>query len=311
MLAQSDPIAAFVGFLAEHGITPTGSLIADGELHRCHVDGHAAGSKNLAYVIHADDHPAGWFHEFKSGISRTWKQEGEWKPCPDFMRQMAEAKQQREQQLQAKHERIAALARRLWANASPCHEHPYLTRKAIRPHRVRVSTWRIRHQVDAGRWDYRTVGNVLLVPLFDASGALWNLQGIFPETDPELCRDKDFLPGRKKGLFFWIGQKTDTLLLCEGYATAASVHEATGLQTFIAFDAGNLLPVALTLRERRPDARIVVCGDNDRATPGNPGLTAAQRAAEAVNGWLSVPDFPPGCSGSDWNDRAKMEFSHD
>jgi putative DNA primase/helicase len=312
MLAHDDPVDAFASYLAEFDITPSVPLIADGELHRCHVQGHAKGSRNLAYIIHADDHAAGWFQEFKSGITKTWQhQAAAWFPDPAAQRRVAEARRQREEQAHRKHERIARLAGQLWDRAPPCDDHPYLARKRVKAHGLRVGDWRLRHEVAPGRVNYRTVADTLLIPLRAASGALWNLQGIFPALDPELGRDKTFLPGRKQGLFFWIGRKTDTLMLCEGYATAASVFAATGLQTFIAFDAGNLLPVALTLRQRRPEARIVICGDNDHQTPGNPGLTAAQRAADAVDGWLSVPTFPPGCPGSDWNDAAKMEHGHD
>jgi putative DNA primase/helicase len=72
------------------------------------------------------------------------------------------------------------------------------------------------------------------------------------------------------------------------------VHEATGYQTIVAFDAGNLLSVALVIRAKHPRAKIVICADNDVETPGNPGVTAATRAAKAIRGLLAVPTFEKG-----------------
>src|SRR3546814_12971319 len=36
-------------------------IVADGKIHRVHVDGDAKGSKNAWYILHADEHPAGAF----------------------------------------------------------------------------------------------------------------------------------------------------------------------------------------------------------------------------------------------------------
>ncbi|NJR40975.1 MAG: hypothetical protein HC781_21710, partial [Leptolyngbyaceae cyanobacterium CSU_1_4] len=62
--------------------------------------------------------------------------------------------------------------------------------------------------------------------------------------------EKKFLyGGRKSGLWHWVGTPpTDQaapapLLIAEGYATAASVYEATGYPCAVAFDCGNLIHV--------------------------------------------------------------------
>ena len=83
----------------------------------------------------------------------------------------------------------------------------------------------------------------------------------------------------------------EPLCLCEGYATGASIYEATSYPVAVAFNTGNLLPVAQSLRARFPDSRLVLCADDDAATDGNPGLTKAKEAARAVGGLLAVPDF--------------------
>ena len=114
---------------------------------------------------------------------------------------------------------------------------------------------------------------------------------------------KSFLPGTaKRGHFHALRCLTlDVVLVAEGYATAATVYEATGLPSVCAFDAGNLEPVCRAIHAVYHPPRIVVCGDNDRFTTGNPGRTAALRAAKAVGGVAVVPEFGDE-EGSDWND---------
>jgi hypothetical protein len=94
------------------------------------------------------------------------------------------------------------------------------------------------------------------------------------------------------------------LCLCEGFATGASIHEATGYPVAVGFNAGNLLAVAKALRKRFPELDLLVCADDDVCTPGNPGLAQAKEAAYAIGGRLAVPDFgenrPEGAT--DFND---------
>jgi hypothetical protein len=81
--------------------------------------------------------------------------------------------------------------------------------------------------------------------------------------------DKLFLKGgRKSGLWHWCGDPAGAavLLVAEGYATGASLHQATGRPVAVAFDAGNLAPVAKALHQAHPAALIVVCGDDDLQT---------------------------------------------
>lgn len=91
----------------------------------------------------------------------------------------------------------------------------------------------------------------------------------------------------------------EVICVAEGYATAASIFEATGYPVAVAFSAGNLLLVAEDLRRQHPEAQIILCADND-ISKGNPGLTAARAAAEAVLGWQATPD-----QHGDFNDCAQ------
>lgn len=304
-----DIAEAFRAHLAQRGIE-TAPIIPDGRLHRACVVGHRSGSKNLAYVLHADGQAAGWFQEHKSGITGTWKAEASQPFTPADRQRIEAARRERAEQERQRQERAAETARRLWERARPVSgmAHPYLERKHVHAFGLRVlSSWTRRIQDDKGQWQSVHVKNALLVPLRDAEGRLWNVQAIFPERHPLLARDKDFLPGgRLGGLFHAIGPPTPTLIVCEGYATGATLHQETGERVFCAMSAGNLLPVARTVRKLYPGGRIVIAADNDAHTPGNPGLTKAHEAARAVGAAVAVPPIP-----GDFNDwAAELRTTH-
>ena len=182
---------------------------------------------------------------------------------------MAEVKRARSAE-QASVQAVAAIrAARLWRKSRPAtSQHPYLARKRVQAYGIRV------------------LGPFLVIPLRDVAGELHSLQ--FISADGR----KTFLTGgRKRGCYYAIGRPGGDLCICEGYATAASIHEATGYATASAFDAGNLEPVARALRDKFPRLRLILCADNDTETAGNPGLRYAEAAARAVRGFLTFPSF--------------------
>lgn len=224
------------------------------------------------------------------------------KPDPEALarreRERAQSRLQEKTRLDAAHAGAASEAAVQWAQASETGESAYLTRKGVKPHGVRF-----------------TADGVVLVPVRDAAGALWNVQCIAPDKPTDGGTDKLFLKGgRKSGLWHLIsdvgstasdGAAPGVVLVAEGYATAASLHEATGRPVAMAFDAGNLAHVAKALRTLYPAALLVLCGDDDLQTLArtgqNPGRDKATAAARAVRG-LAV--FPAGLpdGGSDFND---------
>ena len=140
---------------------------------------------------------------------------------------------------------------------------------------------------------------MLLVPMRDTSGALHSLQTIAPDGS------KRFMGGgRVRGCYHSVGRADGAIVVCEGMATAHSVHAATGLAVAAAFSASNLVPVAQALRRKFPVLPIILAADDDHATEGNPGLTSAHAAALAVGGLVSIPSFPAGRprKATDFND---------
>lgn len=213
-------------------------------------------------------------------------------------RDKEESQRKERARIEAAHVSAASEAATLWQQAGETGESPYLTRKGVQPYGVRFA---------ADGW--------LLVPLRDAAGVLCNLQRIAPAKPGDNGTDKLFLKGgRKSGLWHQMGDVGGTagngagpavLLVAEGYATAASLHEATGYPVAVAFDAGNLAHVAKALRKLYPSALLVLCGDDDvqtfARTGNNPGRDKATAAARSVRG-LAVFPVPLPEGGSDFND---------
>ena len=198
------------------------------------------------------------------------------------------------EQAKAERERAAEDARlkcvELWSKGAPvAADHPYVTRKRIKP---------------AGAKQLR---DALLIPLRDETGELRSLQFIQPDGSRRFKSG-----GIVAGAYCSIGSKPDAdtpLLIAEGWATACSLHEATGFPAAAAMSAGNLPAVAQALRVKLPDAALILCADDDHATIDNPGVTKAREAAHAVGGALAIPAFGPNRpeGATDFNDLAALD----
>ncbi|WP_115560549.1 plasmid replication protein, CyRepA1 family [Xanthomonas arboricola] len=178
----------------------------------------------------------------------------------------------------------ADAARIAWEAASPdCGEHAYLRGKGTEAYGLRVATTTLRARLwdaERARWvnDALVVrAGDLLVPVCLPDGQLVNVQRI------DVQGRKLFLRGGQKRATHFRIEGTGPAWLCEGYATGASVHAATGAPVVVAFDAGNLAHCA--------SLADAVAADNDASGTG-------QRAAEATGlAWTMPPAV-----GEDWND---------
>lgn len=301
MIDEGRIIEQFRAAMREHGIEIPGAIEADGKLHRVRAEGDKSGSKNSWYILHMDDHPAGefgcWKRHGPEKFNWSAKITAEWTPEQrrDYRAKMERRNAEREASQRLRHETAAARAASIWEASEPADDdHPYLRRKACKSHGIRVGRWEI---VSPQTGEITLVSRLaLLIPIRDTRKKIWSLQAIFPNNGNTLRRDKDYLKdGAKEGFFFTIGQPADNvILICEGYATGASLHEATGHAVVVAFDTSNLLPAARTLRQRFPAFRLLLCADNDQWTETplkNPGVHFAGEAAAAACARMAIPVF--------------------
>lgn len=209
-------------------------------------------------------------------------------------RKQRQVEMQAEQEAEAKteqelHAKTAKKAKYIWSLSKTCNDHPYLSKKDVMAHGCRINSWKYKDDNGA----LQTIENCLIVPLY-FRGSLVSLQAISPykiEKSGKLTNKFYMWGAQKKGVYAFIGERTETLLLCEGWATGATLHEATQLQTYIALDSGNLLHVAKELRKANPLARIVICADNDQYKKVNAGIRAATKAAIAIDADMVFPKF--------------------
>ncbi len=194
-------------------------------------------------------------------------------------RRLAEDRKQAELERAREADAAARTASAAWARLAEDGDSPYLKQKGV-----------------AGYGARYTRNHCAVIPLVDTAGKIHGLQFLRTATQAKECKrpTKEFWPPGiiKKGHFHLLGHQPHWIILvAEGYATAASLHAATGYPVACAFDAGNLLPVAEALRKRYKRARILICADDDCFTDGNPGVTAASAAALAVSGEWVKPAF--------------------
>lgn len=260
--------------MAAVGLTPHSPLapVADGKLQRFRVAGDKAGSKNGWLVQHTHPVPMAVFGSWKTGEQHTWYEASTTPTTPaqraEVQRQLAELRKLREVELQQVQADARAKAAKLWERARPAtNDHAYLLKKRV------------------NAYGLRRLNHMLLVPARDVNGTLQTIQFISADGS------KRFLTGgRIAGCYCAIGKPVDSLMVAEGYATGATLYAATGRAVAVCFSAGNMLAVARELRLKFPALRMIMCADND-LSPGNPGVTAATKAAQAVGGVVAVPNF--------------------
>jgi len=219
----------------------------------------------------------------------------EWLPRHEYLR----LRREREAAQEAKKEKERVWTRlareragREWASLRPApNNHPYLNRKAIPPLGARLD--------DNGK---------LVVPVYGIDcghEVLVSLERIAPDGDKrfEYCCQM-----RGGYCFLPVGpippHPPERVWVAEGFATGATVGQATGEIACCVFHCGNFIPALEGLTQRMPGTMFVLAADNDSSKPGNPGLTAAKAAAQRFGLYAVWPKFPRGVEGSDFNDLA-------
>jgi len=244
----------------------------DGTIHRFCVPEDKPDTLNGWYVLHLDGIASGTYGTWTDRVWRSWRSR---KPTDALEAQLIaqrieQAREQRESDLARRQIATASYAGRLWREAQPADaNHPYLARKHVPAHRLRQS------------------GDTLLVPLY-GDGYLCNLQRISADGT------KRFLSGgRVKGGYSPIGtlEPGKPLYICEGWATGATINAETLAAVACAMSAGNLLEVGRLLQRHYPNSPLIIAGDDDRQTEGNPGRSAANKAAAVLGCGVVMPKW--------------------
>jgi putative DNA primase/helicase len=262
--------AQFIEAMKLAGLAPPTHLELD-KMMRFTGKGKGRANKAAWCKLFADG-SGGVYGDYSSGLNTSWHaaREAPVQPLTEAQRdaykqQLAAAQTANAAHEAAKHAQAARVAAKIWNKAITAPpNHPYLLRKGIHTHGARI------HK------------SALLIPVREGA-TLHSLQ--FIDGDGT----KRFLTGgRKRGCYYSIGKPEGAAALCiaEGFATGATIRQATGHLVAVAFDAGNLEAVALTLREKFPALPIILCADDDPV-----GLSHARAAARAVNGRVAVPQF--------------------
>lgn len=240
-------------------------------------------SRKTLYVSLSDDGRYGRWYNCKNGDSGFWHLEVEGGTRVDRAERKrldAEARRKHQQERKEAAKQAAIDAQAQWIFSEPEDgSHPYLKRKRVLAHGIAKA------------------GDSLLVPLrHTIAGDIIGIQSIVPDGDKYFGRGV-----AKKGAFHLIGDLTPggAVIVCEGYATGASIYEALDAPVAVAFDAGNLKPVAEYFRAS--GYLVAIGADNDHKTKGNPGIKYGQQAALSVDGPCI---YPEGIDGTDWNDYA-------
>lgn len=287
---MQDHISEFIDFMAAQGIAPAdrSEIVADDEIHRYRLEGDKPRVQNGSYRLAVDDDFSfGWAQSFREGVTYSWhtKTKRKWtaEEKAEHKRKAAAAKAEAEAKRKAASEASQIAAKELWDGASKTGDSPYLAKKGIALRGVRFQ------------------GETLVVPMW-RDGVLASVQRVLPDGTKLFMKSSDHV-----GAYFSIKGDLGTIAICEGVSTGASVHEATGWSVICAFNAGNMKSVAVSIRAKYPDARIVFAADNDHTVtkpngdPYNPGLDKAQQAAVAIGGAQVIsPQTEDGIT--DWND---------
>lgn len=282
----------FTEHMATFGLAP-GRILADGKIQRFGKD------KNGWYVMFLDaDGAGGAFGDWSKGISEKWcscgSAPGDPEKMASFMARIEESKRLSEEERKEKAIKAAIEAEKIWAESLDVNPgHPYLDRKGVPGQGVRI---------EKGT-------NNLIVPMYAPGMKIIGIQRIMEDGS------KRFNPGcSKKGSTSVLkGKYNDRIYVCEGYATAETIHIATERTVFIAFDSGNLIHVCQNINNK---ARVplIVCADDDVWTfrpdgsPYNAGRIAALKCQNELDCIVIFPTFiNTSTEPTDFNDLMCLE----
>ncbi len=265
-------IEQFTEALKSHSLYPSEPIHTDGKIHRFSTNENKSDNAGW-YIYHDLEIPWGSFGCHRRQIHESW--------VANIGREMLQRKKmtfhQNKEMLLTKEKGISlihkaqakSVIKKFLESLEMACNHDYLATKAVKPYSIRI------HE------------DQLIIPMyFDEE--LVSYQRIFPDGQKRFATE-----GQTKGCYFIIGDITNSypLCICEGYATGASIYEATNYPTVIAFSAENLKQVAQLFRDRYNTRKIIICSDDDWKKEPNVGLTRAKEAASKIKAFVVTPKF--------------------
>jgi len=264
--------AAFEDFLRGHGFIIDRPIPADGRIYR------------FAHSDSRHDKPC-WAIQFETGrgVYGDWRKNGDYeywadaelvthKITPDERREIEARKLEAAHRIEAERDQHAIFNLRVWDAIEESTTHcEYLEKKKVGAFGIKIDTQGIAY-----------------MPMRDVSGKFWNFQNI--SVSPKLFRS-----GRAGGCFHLIEGDRRRIVVTSGYATGASIHEATGLCVVICGGDSNMLTVCRILKDLHWK-HLLVAADNDtgKSESGN-------KIAKRINTELGIPYVIPETPG-DFND---------
>ncbi|CAI8724728.1 VapE domain-containing protein [Pseudomonas chlororaphis] len=283
-----------LGQFADYGLEPAQPLVF-GKLTRCKTSQDKGKEKNGWYVVHE--------HRTEKGETLIFGSFGDWRSGETQKIKVKAGRMSSEERevMRARQEEAKRRAAEVAANAARRAASRAAGMFKRMPEKGK-SAYLDRKQIVGFKVRYAPRTGAVLVPMCNVRDQIVGLQVLFPGKQEATGRDKSYWPAgmSKEGAFHLIGphpEPGEPVLVCEGYATGASLHMATSLAVAIAFDAGNLMTVSKAMRERFPGRPIIICRDDDWKTkrpngePWNPGEEKANNAATVVGGQVVAPIF--------------------
>lgn len=284
---MNETVQAFIDYMRSCGCAPNNpeEIQPSGQDEYFRIEGDKKDKRGgYCLTIEADGFAHGNCINFKTGEKGSWhsrkSERGMSEEDRAAIKQRVDAADKlKKQQREKTHLDKADEAQKLWANCQPATSHPYIEKKGIEPFNSRIS------------------GEELILPMYATDGKIWAYQTIFPDGEK-----KYQWSARKNGLYCPLAAGTpvkDKMILCEGFATGASIRMAIPeVPIIVCFDAYNLPHVAEALRKKYKTARIIIAADNDKSGTGQ---KQAQQAAKKVNGFVIFPEK----EDTDFNDLHK------
>lgn len=279
-----DEISRFTEAMTAHGLDP-GQIVTNGIVHRFPTWGDRSGEASGAYWHNGR---VGWFQDWrtmdKPEIIKGHLSEADQAALDGSFNGSGQ---------KVSREALEAGIRKIWNAGTDPEGHPYLVKKQI-----------------SVVPEVKQFEGKIIIPVFSIDGKLNGLQRI------DAAGNKRFLAGtRKKGSFFSISgsETSENLVICEGFATGVSIHMATNCGVAVAFDAGNLLPVAKEICKKIEPQNVIIAGDNDswKIAEGqkDTGSMRATEAAKKTGANLVLPQFknPDVKDTTDFNDLFILE----